>query len=207
MMASRRDRVLAIIVLAAALGVGLIWLFDAQTTELVDSFASCANQGYPIEQTDPQVCHAGGHLFIGPSAPATVAPTALVSQPFELLVDGDSLGNYPRGGQVIAGEAAWRQFWTTIHASLSVAPPILPVDFSVNDVVVISDGHQTTNGYGLKVTAVLANTAGSVVDYTEIIPTFGCKIQATPSNRYEIITTAKLVKPLNFSPAQESRQC
>jgi len=186
----------------------LAWLVAATATSPLDSFAQCALAGYTVSDTNPPICDDSHTVYLGPVASATPAPVAVAAQDFELLVDGDSHSNYPRGWQVITTQADWVKYWSAVHAALPTLPPLLPVDFSRLDVVALSEGHEPTSGYSLKITEIAAGPGGSVVDITESFPTITCTVTPDPpTNRYYIVDTAKLSAPVSFRLTSEPRQC
>jgi hypothetical protein len=183
------------------------WLLRGQFTERIDSYAACAEAGYPIAETYPPTCSDGRHTFLGP--PSTVGPLSAeeTSVPFQLLVEGDSGGNYPQRQEVITTIADWQHYWQTVHAGLASVPPILPVDFASSNVVALSEGPQLTSGYNLKVTSVVTSASGTTVGVTESIPTITCQVTQTSTNRYFIAKTDKLTPPVSFRITTDHRHC
>lgn len=202
-----RRRALLIAAGAVVVAGSACWLVAGRPTELLDSFAECSNQGYPIADTDPPVCSDGENTILGPSHSPEASAAPLTTQTFELLVDGDSGGHYARSQQLIATPAAWTSYWRAVHASLPALPPLLPVDFHSSNVIALSEGPQLTNGYSLKITNIASSAAGTVVDYTETIPTITCPAQNTPTNRYFIVRTAVLPQPVTFRASKVDRHC
>ncbi len=198
--------------IVTAAGLALIlalsaWAFNPRATTLIDSYASCAAAGYPVQDSDPPACSDGRHTFVGPAA--TVAPPApmAANQNFEILVEGDSGGSYPKAQEVIAGPTGWARYWGRVHAGLASLPPILPVDFTTSGVVALSEGRQLTTGYNLKVTSITTTSAGTTVYVTESIPTITCTVAQTATNRYFIARTPVLPEPVSFRITTEHRHC
>jgi hypothetical protein len=187
--------------------IGCSRLFRGQPVAAITSYAQCTTAGYPFTDTNPSACTADGRTFLDAAAAPSAAPVAVTNLPFDLLVDGDSDGNYPKRQQVIRTETGWEQYWRQVHAALSTVPPILPVDFSISNVVALSEGGQLTQGYVLEITGVDASAAGTTIDVTESIPTLTCQVSNTPSNRYYIIRTPKLTSPVSFRTTTAYRQC
>ncbi len=187
--------------------IGLKWLLSGPGTAQIDSFNQCANAGYPITDTNPPACDTGSGLLLGPAATPGTTPPPSVNQPFNLLVDGDSGGAYPKGQQIITTQTGWQAYWHAVHASLPAIPPILSVDFTSGNVIALSSGPEATNGYTLEVTGVSVSSAGSVVDAIESIPSITCKVADTPTNRYYIAETAKLPQPVTFKVTTSPREC
>jgi len=193
---------------AVLLVIMLAWLVHATGTSPLDSFAQCALAGYVVSDTNPPICAAAREIYLGPVAPPHPAPVTLTTQNFNLLVDGDSSSNYPRGWQVIASQATWVKYWSQIHAALASLPPLLPVEFAQNNVIALSEGREPTSGYSIKITNIASGPAGSVVDISESIPTITCQVTPNPStNRYYIVDTTKLTPPITFKVTPELRHC
>jgi hypothetical protein len=187
------------------------WVLYARPTELIDSYAKCAEEGYPIADTEPPTCSAHGRTFVGPHASATPAassaPTVGVVQPFEILVEGDSGSTYPNRQEVISSDEDWQRYWREIHAHLSAIPPLIPVGFSSGQVIALSEGLKATGGYNLKITTITSSNKGTVVDVTESVPTVTCTVTQNQTNRYFVARTAKLPPPVVFRITTEHRRC
>jgi hypothetical protein len=182
------------------------WAFRGRMAPPITSFAQCTQAGYIVTDTNPPACSDGHRAFLGD---AITTPTEPAGQtlPFELMVEGDSGGNYPKRQEVITTQAAWQQYWDQVHSGLPSIPPILPVDFNSSDIVSLSSGRELTNGYGLKVTGVIASSAGTTVDATLTVPTVTCPVANTATNRYFIAKTPKLTQPVSFRISLEYHRC
>jgi hypothetical protein len=194
--------IMLVVVVAAAAALAHPW-----ETNPIDSYAACMADGNPVTETYPPVCHDGARAFRGPGTVQPPVQSPLASQDFTLLVEGDSRGAYPRREEVITTQAGWQRYWREVHASLASQPPLLPVDFAASVVVAISEGKQMTSGYNLTITGITTSQTGSTVAYTESIPTIGCTVAQTASNRYLIIRTPKLPEPVIFRKTAVKRQC
>jgi hypothetical protein len=203
---ARRQRIIVYLGCLVLLVAGA-WLLSARLTERVDSYAQCVSQGYPVTESDPPVCRAGHRNFTGPKVTPTPSAAPLTSVPFDILVDGDSLGRYPNQQLVIDTQADWQRYWSAVHASVSPLPPILPVDFRSQSVIALSEGQQRTGGYGLNVTSIMSGPQGTSVTVKEHIPTTGCTVTQAVSNRYFIVRTEKLTAPVSFHINKDYRKC
>ncbi|HEY6737191.1 MAG TPA: protease complex subunit PrcB family protein [Candidatus Saccharimonadia bacterium] len=191
--------------LAAA--AALLWLPLPGRVERIASYADCAAAGYPITESNPPVCHGPKRAYVGPEADTASSGPALVSQPFTIYVTGDSHSDYPERQLVITNQADWEKFWADVHTAVTPRPPILSVDFNKLDVIAVSAGRQQTDGYSLRVTAVLASPAGSSVNVVKRVPTLSCPVNNTATNPYLIVTTAKLPAPVSFYTNTDPRHC
>lgn len=183
-------------------------LFRGTPAPAIASFAQCAQAGYVVSDTNPPACSDGRHAFVGPATAAADASSAPgQSLPFELMVEGNSGGNYPQRQELIVSQSDWERYWKQVHAGLHSTPPILPVDFSASNVVALSNGQTPTTGYNLKITSITSSANGSVVDYTLTVPTITCKVAVTPSDRYFIARTPKLTPPVSFRLTTTYHRC
>jgi hypothetical protein len=178
------------------------------TTEPIDSYAACAQAGYPISDSNPPLCQSGASNFLGTSVAESPPVEAITSVPFETLVDGDTHAPTPPYSQTVIGsQTAWQAYWARAHTSLPVLPPLIPVDFKTATVIATSLGEKPNTGYGLSVTSISSSPAGSVVDITESTPTVTCPVSQLPTNRYLIVQTLKLSQPVSFRITKEMRHC
>jgi hypothetical protein len=203
----KRQLLVPIIGLAIA-AAGGAWALTAARTTAIDSFAACRDAGYVVSDTNPPACSDGHHTFLGPRATAAASTGPVESVGFQLLVDGDSGGRYPRGQQVINTAADWAEYWRTVHAGLAQEPPLLPVDFAHSTVVALSEGQQPTGGYSFKVTGITTRATGTAVAVTETVPGPGCMVPQAVSNRYFIVhSDSKLTEPVSFRLSTVKRAC
>jgi len=182
-------------------------LLAARFTWPIDSFAKCAADGNPVSGTEPPTCSDGSHRFVGPrSSPAPSSPP-IESLMYQLLVSGDSDGNYPRAQKLITAAADWQRYWREVHSGLASIPPILPVDFTTSSVIALTEGQQQTGGYGLRITGINTGPTGTIVRVTETIPSITCNVTQAISNRYFIARTPKLTEPVSFRITTDHHRC
>lgn len=192
--------------LLAAVAITVVALAGA--TEPIDSYAACTQAGYPVLATDPPVCHVGNRTFTGTPVPTPALVASKQSIPFEILVDGDTRSSVPNHHQdVFFTQTDWVAYWHSVHAGLPTVPPLIPVDFATSSVVALSLGAQPTSGYGLKITEISQTEAGTTVDLTESTPTVTCPVLTQITNRYLIVRTPKLLKPVSFRITSQKRHC
>jgi hypothetical protein len=197
---------LVVLVIFAAIA---FWAIHKHRT-VIDSFDSCAAAGYPISTTDPQTCSANHHTYVeAESSPATSTSTGPTgtSQTYTVLVSGDSRGTYPQKQQVITTQAAWTAFWAQVNAKVSPFPPILPVDFSQDEVIALTEGPKPSGGYALELTGVLAGTSSASVAYDEIVPGEACTTATGPTDYYLLASTPKTTGPVSFTSTKVRRKC
>lgn len=177
----------------------------------VSNFQECVSAGYPISGENPQICSANHKSYPESGdmkATSTASDTDLkVGVPFEILVSGDSKGVYPHTQEIISSEAEWEAYWKKVHASLSLLPPLIPVDFSKKVVAAVSEGPRQTEGYGLGIVAIQSTTYSTVVAVHELIPSESCKLTKKLSNSYSIVSFDRASTPIVFSVNSLVREC
>lgn len=197
-------------VLAGAfLCIILVWslLIRALETSPVDSFLRCVDAGNPVTDSNPPTCTDGKQYYVGPYASPDASSEPMKSLQFQILVDGDSGGNFPRSTELINDQTSWIEYWGWVHNSRSVLPPLLPIDFATSSVIAVSEGKQQTSGYVFKITGVSTGKRGTVIDIRESIPTVTCRVSVIPTNRYFIVRTEKVKEPISFRYSTEKRKC
>lgn len=201
--------IVAATVAVMLIGVAVIWFLNHRPAKVTD-FNSCILAGYNPSNGDPQTCSDGHHTYVAASSstsstgPAEPAETA---QSYSVLVQGDTEGDYPARQQVVATQAAWTSLWGQLYAKLNPGPPLLPVDFSQDEVVVLTDGPKPSGGYSLEVTGVATSTAGTTVDYQAFSPQGRCTQNLTPTDPVVAIVTAKTNGPVTYAVTPQSRKC
>lgn len=183
-----------------------ILILRGNSTEPVDSFASCAQAGYPVTESNPPVCRHGKYYVTGPVQSAGTSANIVHSEPFDLLVSAETGTDTPRQQVIIRTQADWSSWWGKVHAGLTT-PPLISVDFATHNVVMIIGGPKETTGYGYKVTSVSLGARATIVDTVETIPTLSCPVTSQRTNRYYIVRTAKLTDPVVFRNTEDRRKC
>lgn len=181
-------------------------LLHGTKTEALDSFANCAEAGYPVTDSNPPVCRNGNYYVTGPLASALPDAAVVQSMPFDLLVSAETGTDTPRQQIVIRSQADWSSWWGKVHAGLNT-PPLIPVDFATHSVVMIIGGPKETTGYNYKVTAVSLGKRSYIVDTVESVPTLSCLVVHKRTNRYYIVRTSNLTQSVVFRNTEDRRHC
>jgi hypothetical protein len=196
-------------IILGLLFVGVAWWQSAHRVVIRD-FDSCIKAGYDASSSDSQTCSDGHHTYVAsPSPPVKAVPAGppASSQSYAILVQGDTRGDYPKNNQVVTTAAAWSELWARIYNKIKPIPPLLQVDFSQNEVIVLVQGVEPSSGYSLEVTGVTASVAGATVDYEATIPLSGCLIAGGPSDYLVAISTAKTSGQMNYTSTPKTRKC
>jgi PrcB C-terminal len=206
--AKLRPRQILRLVSIAILAAGLTAFIHVGTTHPVDSYAACIEAGFPVLESNPPVCRDGKNNFKGTPLVTPVPAAAVTPAEFDLLVGGDTGSARPAASQVLINDqAAWQEYWRTVHAGISPLPPIIAVDFAKHSVVGIATGQRPTGGYAMKLTSITTSAAGTTVQVSESEPGPGCLTTMAITNRYMIVRASKLTPPADFRVITTKRAC
>jgi hypothetical protein len=188
--------------------VALTLAFASGRTAQLDSYAACAEAGYPVTDSNPPLCRAGRLNFTGTLRPPEASAPPVSVQALEILVNGDTATSLPAAHQVlINSQAEWQTYWQQAHAGIKPLPPLIPVDFSTASVLAAGLGPKPTGGYSLRFTGVTSGPSGTIAGFTESSPSAGCATTQAVSNRYTVVRTAKLAPPVSFRVTSVKHSC
>lgn len=207
-MADKRSKWLIVAGIVAVLIIAFIIIFHPGTSAAVDSYKECVSAGYPVTSTNPPVCNDGHKNFVGPLASqAPVVEENIQTLDYTILVEGDSKGVYPAKNQVITSQAAWQSFWRAVHSKLPSLPPLLPVDFSKNDVIALTMGVEPTGSYSIHMLSLVQNGQSyqAVVEYRQPGP--DCKLPTLKTDPYFLASVPKLHGPVAFETSTATNNC
>lgn len=205
--ARNQQLLVGLVPISLAILAGALW--PSHPTR-VTNFDQCSAAGFPIQESQPEVCSAYGHSYVGPddgSAVAAAAGGVVQTLPFEVMVEGDSRGNYPKGQEVIRTQSAWQSYWAAVHEAVSPLPPLLPVDFTKYDVIALSAGVVATNGYSLQIGGVNIKDGAAQIVAHETLPGISCVVKPVKTNPYYIVRVAKLPAKVTFQDDQKVHVC
>jgi len=203
-------RAVGVVALILLIIIGVIIWTSHRTKVKVTDFNSCIMAGYDASNSDPQTCSDGHRTYVAPSSSAaTTGPSAPseTAQQYTVLVQGDTKGSYPARQQVVTTEAAWSALWGQLYSQVKPFPPLLPVDFSHNEVVVLTDGMEPSGGYALDVTGVSAGSDSATVYYTQTSPASSCKAPIGPTDPLEAVVTAKTTGQVAYKMTSQTSKC
>jgi hypothetical protein len=201
----RRHGMLAGLVLIGLVALGGMALHAAPLP--ITSFEECADDGYPVISGNPSICTAHGKSYSDVVDISSGSSQAITSLDTEILVEGNSEGNYPVRQEVIRSQSAWESYWSRVHEAVHPTPNLLAVDFNNYDVVAISAGVQPTNGFTYEITSITQEGQTATVQIHELVPSINCNVQAVQTNPYFIMRVAKLPQNVVFSNDKSVHNC
>jgi hypothetical protein len=98
---------------------------------------------------------------------------------------------------VVRDSATWDETWRTIHRPFIPPPPVPPIDFSREMVVVAALGARPSEGYEIVFENVREDTSGVEVDVRVSEPARGCPVSAAitqPVDLARITATGRAVR-------------
>jgi hypothetical protein len=198
----------AIVTVLVAIILVVLWIGYRSQPKVTD-FNSCIAAGYDASNSDPQTCTDGHHTYVAVEAanPVTSGGSVEVAQAYSILVSNDSRGDYPARQQVITNQADWASVWDQLYAQVKPTPPLLSVDFSANEVILLTQGPEPSNGYGLEVIGLTVSAMGTAVDYDSFSPLGSCSSVTGPTDPVVAIVTAKTPVPITYQSTPKSRKC
>lgn len=76
--------------------------------------------------------------------------------------------------EILASESEWREAWQTIYAGQSPAPPVPPIDFGREMVILAASGSRPDGCYTLDITDIHHSIEGVEIVVTETVPGPAC---------------------------------
>jgi hypothetical protein len=146
---------------------------------------------------------AVGCQSIAPTRPATnpaMAPTPIPIARFRL----DSLAFTTFSGLsdsvrvVIRDDARWHEYWQRIHSPFIPQPPVPPIDFAREAVVVAALGPRPNAGYDILIQAAQRDSAGIQVFLRRSNPGPGCPVSAVVAQPVDLARIAAIDVPVRF---------
>lgn len=128
----------------------------------------------------------------------------------EALLEAQRTGFEEPRRELIRDAETWRSVWSTAHQGTEPSPPVPPIDFSGQSVVLAAMGRRATGGYEVGVTEVRRTEGALAVTVREVSPGPGCIVtQALTSPAVAVwIPVAGAAAPeATFEVVEETRNC
>lgn len=79
---------------------------------------------------------------------------------------------------VVRDSATWRQLWIALNRPFVPAPPLPPIDFAREMIIVAALGARPTAGYDIVIESAERDSGGVEVDVRRTTPGAGCPVSA-----------------------------
>jgi hypothetical protein len=135
------------------------------------------------------------------AGPSGATETA-VGQPFETILAETHSSVAERRREVIRDEAGWARLWAEIHAGVTPAPPLPPVDFAQHMLIAVALGTRSSGGFAVKVRSVATRGERLEVAVVESCPASGAMVAQGLTQPVEVVRVPRLAQAPAF---QEER--
>ncbi|MBI1967058.1 MAG: protease complex subunit PrcB family protein [Gemmatimonadetes bacterium] len=109
---------------------------------------------------------------------------------------------------VITDRAPWQAAWAELHSPFTPQPPLPPVDFGEETVVLVAMGERSSGGYGIEITGVAADPAGRYIEVLEMAPGMGCAVTLALTQPVDaVVMPAAPAASVRFVERRETRDC
>lgn len=79
---------------------------------------------------------------------------------------------------VVRDSSAWRQLWFALNRPFVPPPPLPPIDFAREMIIVAALGARPTGGYDIVIESAVRDSSGVEVDVRRSTPAAGCPVSA-----------------------------
>jgi hypothetical protein len=134
----------------------------------------------------------------GPSG----AGEATVEHAFETILAEAHSGLAERRRELIRDEASWARLWAEIHAGVTPAPPLPPVDFAREMLIAVASGTRPSGGFSIKVRSIATRGERLEVAVVESCPAPGAMVSMSLTQPVEVVRAPRLTQAPRF---QETR--
>jgi hypothetical protein len=99
---------------------------------------------------------------------------------------------------VVRDSVAWTETWRTIHRPFIPPPPVPPIDFSREMVLIAALGARPSEGYEIVFESVREDTSGIEVDLRVSGPARGCPVAAAVTQPVDLARIAASARSVRF---------
>jgi hypothetical protein len=118
--------------------------------------------------------------------------------PFEAILAAAHTGLAERRREVIRDQASWARLWSEIHAGLTPAPPLPPVDFAQHMLIAVALGTRPSGGFGVKVESVTTRGGRLEIAVVEACPAAGAMVTQALTQPAEVVRCPRLTQTPTF---------
>ena len=137
-------------------------------------------------------------LLVACAAGTSGGSEATVEHPFETILSQAHSGIREPRREVIRDEASWARLWAEIHAVVTPAPPLPPVDFAQHMLIAVALGQRQSGGFGVKVRGVASRGERLEVSVAESCPAAGAMVTMSLTQPVEVVRVARLAQTPSF---------
>jgi hypothetical protein len=125
-----------------------------------------------------------------------------IEHPFETLLAEAHSGLAEPRREVVRDEAGWARLWADIHAGVTPAPPLPPVDFGRHMLVAVASGTRPSGGFAIRVRSVATRGGKLEVVVLETCPAPDAMVTLELTQPVEVVRVPRLEQPAAFQEAR-----
>lgn len=99
---------------------------------------------------------------------------------------------------VVRDSSAWRQLWIALNRPFVPAPPLPPIDFAREMIIVAALGARPTGGYDIVIESAVRDSGGVEVDVRRSTPAAGCPVSAVVTQPVDLVRVPVAPELPNF---------
>jgi hypothetical protein len=108
---------------------------------------------------------------------------------------------------IIRDDVGWREVWRRIHSPFIPAPPVPPIDFAREMIVLASLGTRPSSGYDIIIQTAQRDAAGIEVLLRRSNPGPGCAVAAVVTQPVDLARIAVSDLPVRFAERITTATC
>ncbi len=108
---------------------------------------------------------------------------------------------------VIRDSTEWRRYWTAINGPMRPEPPLPPVDFRRNVVVIAAMGQRSSGGYSIVLDSAYQTRRAVRIHVTGRLPGSGCVLAATRTAPVDVAVLPEVPDSVVFVERQQVEGC
>ena len=141
---------------------------------------------------------AGAALVAACATAGASAGENPAEHPFQAILAAAHTGLAERRREVIRDPASWARLWSEIHAGLTPAPPLPPVDFAQHMLIAVALGTRPSGGFGVKVENVTTRGGRLEIAVVEACPAAGAMVTQSLTQPVEVVRAPRLAQTPTF---------
>ncbi|HET7752308.1 MAG TPA: protease complex subunit PrcB family protein [Anaeromyxobacteraceae bacterium] len=109
---------------------------------------------------------------------------------------------------MVATEADWQQTWAELFACQSPAPPVPPIDFTHEMLVLAAVGARGSSGYSVAIEGAAVRSDGALhVNVVEYRPGRGCAVATVITYPVAVARVSRVDVPVAFHDRVQTLDC
>lgn len=108
---------------------------------------------------------------------------------------------------IIRDQTSWRSYWALVHAGMTPVPPVPPVDFRRDMVVLAALGRRPSGGFDIVVDSAYLRDGVVEVVVRRTVPGHGCILTAALTQPVDLARIPARAEPVRFEEHTTVEDC